>query len=555
MSTPAQGAVFTRQILAEFLLDLAGYTLDAPLPDWRFLEPSAGGGTILLAAIERLLAVWRREPGRDRDPLALADAIRAVEIHPETFEATRTRVVETLRAHGLGSRPARALADRWLVPGDFLLCPLPDAFDVIAGNPPYVRTERQCPARRADYRARYATVYDRADLYVPFFERALRLLAPGATLAFICADRWMKNRYGGPLRALIRQEYHLRLIVDLNALDPFEIPVLAYPALTVITRAAPGPTTLVAGIDPDPAGLAALARHLKTQTLPSSASALAPPQAGAVSVRPTDLGPGGAAPWILGAPERGALVRRLEATFPRLEETGCRVGIGVATGADAAFIAPFEALDVEPDRKLPLVKTRDVASGRVAWGGLGVVNPFAPEGGLVALEAYPRLAAHLEAHRARLEARHVARRLPGHWYRTIDRIHPALATTPKLLIPDIKGHAHVVLEEGRYYPHHNLYHITATTWDLRALRAVLASGIAHLFVAAYSPRLHGGFLRFQAQYLRRICLPRWESVPAPIQAALRALPPDAPPEAARPAVSALYGLDARDWQAIEGDAP
>ena len=46
--------------------------------------------------------------------------------------------------------------------------------------------------------------------------------------------------------------------------------------------------------------------------------------------------------------------------MPTLEEAGCKVGIGVATGADQAYIGPFDELDVEPDRKLPLVMTRDI---------------------------------------------------------------------------------------------------------------------------------------------------------------------------------------------------
>jgi hypothetical protein len=44
------------------------------------------------------------------------------------------------------------------------------------------------------------------------------------------------------------------------------------------------------------------------------------------------------------------------------------------------------------------------------------------------------------------------------------------------------------------------------------LQAVLRSGIAHLFVDAYAVRIGGGYLRFQAQYLRRIRLPQWDEV-------------------------------------------
>lgn len=41
----------------------------------------------------------------------------------------------------------------------------------------------------------------------------------------------------------------------------------------------------------------------------------------------------------------------------------------------------------------------------------------------------------------------------------------------------------------------------------------MRSSVALAFVGAYSPRMSGGFLRFQAQYLRRIRCPRWETLP------------------------------------------
>jgi len=98
------------------------------------------------------------------------------------------------------------------------------------------------------------------------------------------------------------------------------------------------------------------------------------------------------------------------------------------------------------------------------------------------------------------------------WYRTIDRITPALTSTPKLLIPDIKGEAHIVYERGELYPHHNLYYITSEAWDLKALQAILLSSVSRLFIATYSTKMRGGYLRFQAQYLRRIRLPYWNDV-------------------------------------------
>ena len=106
----------------------------------------------------------------------------------------------------------------------------------------------------------------------------------------------------------------------------------------------------------------------------------------------------------------------------------------------------------------------------------------------------------------------MAKKNPTSWDRTIDRIDPRLTHRPKLLIPDIKGGATVVYDKGEYSPHHNLYFVTSDTWELRALQAVLRSSVAVMFVSAYRVRMAGGFLRFQAQYLRRIRLPEWSTV-------------------------------------------
>ena len=248
-----------------------------------------------------------------------------------------------------------------------------------------------------------------------------------------------------------------------------------------------------------------------------------------------------------------ALIRRLEQQFPSLEESGCKVGIGVATGADKAFIGAFNDLDVESDRKLPLVTTKDIVSGEVHWHGQGVINPFAWGGCLVDLRNYPRLRRYLEARREIIAGRHCAQKSPVNWYRTIDRITPALAEKPKLLIPDIKGEAHVVFEGGKFYPHHNLYYVTSDAWDLRALQAVLLSAVTRLFVATYSTKMRGGFLRFQAQYLRRIRLPLWKDVPNALRSELAEAAIKRNFQACNHAVFKLFGLSCEERSALGGN--
>ena len=415
-----RGAIFTKREVVEFILDLVNYTADRPLHEIRLLEPSFGGGDFLLIAIERLLKAWSKRQANADPKEMLANAIRAVELHDDTFQATREKVIAVLKAEGLETKPATTLADTWLIKGDFLLAPLPFAFDCVVGNPPYVRQELIPAALIAEYRTRYTTIFDRADLYIPFIERSLNLLEPGGTLGFICADRWMKNRYGGPLRKLTADKFHLKMYVDMVDTPAFHADVIAYPAITIIANEKPGKTRVAHRPEIKPTTLRALSKTLLSKEKPASES----------GVKEMTGVAAGAEPWILASSDQLALVRRLERDFPLIEEVGCKIGIGVATGADQAFIAPYDELDVEPDRKLPLAMTRDIITGTVKWRGLGVVNPFADEGGLVDLAKFPKLKTYLEARKAQVAKRHVAKKSPANWYRTIDRIYPALASKP-----------------------------------------------------------------------------------------------------------------------------
>ncbi len=91
--------------------------------------------------------------------------------------------------------------------------------------------------------------------------------------------------------------------------------------------------------------------------------------------------------------------------------------------------------------------------------------------------------------------------------KTIDRVTHSLTATPKLYIPDIKNRLEPVLDRGETYPHHNLYFIQSDAWDLEVLGGLLLSAVGQFFVESYGVRMRGGYLRFQAQYLRRIRVP------------------------------------------------
>ena len=490
-----RGAVFTKPAVVDFMLDLAGYTEDTALHR-RLLEPACGNGSFLLAVTGRLIRAWQRSGLADT---VLDNAVKAVEVDELTITETRQALVRRLIASGLPEISARRITRQWLIRGDFLTTQIDSQFDVVVGNPPYIRQELVPPQRLAHYRRTYPTMVGRADVYIAFFERSLDLLSTSGRLCFICADAWTRNDYGRELRQLVTMQYALRAYVDMYGLDAFETSVGAYPSITLIEHGQPGPVRSARAASTEPAHLKALAMALSDGTAAArTMPALAP----------------GKGPWLLRGGNRQEAVRQLETRCQALEDAGCRVGIGVATGADKIFVAPYAELPVEENRKLPLAVNKDISSGELTWHGMGVVNPWNDTGELVHLPDYPRLAAYLEPHRTRLSARHTAKTNPEtRWHKTIDRITPSLTWQPKLLVPDIRGDGDAIAyDDGTVYPHHNLYHITSLSWNLRALQALLRSGLARLFVEAYAVKIGGGYLRFQAQYLRRIHIPTWSDL-------------------------------------------
>jgi type I restriction-modification system DNA methylase subunit len=190
----ARGAIFTKPEVVNFILDLSGYKATSDLAQLRLLEPSFGGGDFLIPAIKRLLGSWRTHKSRNPTRKELQDSIVAFELHKKTFEDARDAIRELLTQEGISGMDAGSLVDKWLQNDDYLLAPIDGSFDFVVGNPPYVRQELIPAPLLKEYRSRFSTLYDRADIYNPFLERSLGLLGPSGVLGFICADRWMKNK-------------------------------------------------------------------------------------------------------------------------------------------------------------------------------------------------------------------------------------------------------------------------------------------------------------------------------------------------------------------------
>lgn len=132
---------------------------------------------------------------------------------------------------------------------------------------------------------------------------------------------------------------------------------------------------------------------------------------------------------------------------------------------------------------LPLAMPKDAKGAALRWSGHYLVNPWSGTG-LVNLREYPKLAAYLHKHQATLQERHNGQKLPGNWYRTIDRVDISLTAQSKLYLPDFKGRVAPVLDRGETYPHHNVYFIVPRGWEAEVLGGLLLSNVAQFFIEA-----------------------------------------------------------------------
>ncbi|MGB2568871.1 Eco57I restriction-modification methylase domain-containing protein [Micromonospora citrea] len=237
------GEVFTRRWVVDLILDLAGYTPDRELAALTAVEPACGGGAFLAAMATRVSTSCRKH---DRPLLDAKPALRALDLLAWNVTVSRRLVREVLVNEGWSLPEAREVAAVWVRQGDYLLDPHGQQdLDFVIGNPPYVRLEDVPADRMLAYRSACPTMTGRSDLYVGFYERGLRSLRPGGTLAFICADRWMRNQYGRQLREFVAGSYSVDVTVTMHDVDAFEEHVSAYPAVTVLRRAEQGAAVVV----------------------------------------------------------------------------------------------------------------------------------------------------------------------------------------------------------------------------------------------------------------------------------------------------------------------
>lgn len=179
----ARGAFFTPEAVARYITDWAvRSTTD------RILEPSCGEASFLLAAVDRLEAL--RSPG-DAEQFAALDG---VELHDASARAAR----KLLRNAGVDAR---------IEVSDFFCVDPTGSYDVVIGNPPYIRYQDFSGAARA--RSREAALRagvgltNLASSWAAFAVHSALFLKPGGRMGLVLPAELLSVNYAAEVRRFL----------------------------------------------------------------------------------------------------------------------------------------------------------------------------------------------------------------------------------------------------------------------------------------------------------------------------------------------------------------
>lgn len=101
-------------------------------------------------------------------------------------------------------------------------------FDIVVGNPPYVQLQSSIDANGEEkvgdkYASLNYTVFSKTgDMYCLFYELGMSLLCKGGCLSYITSNKWLRTKYGKPLRKLFSENNNPKIIIDFSGTRVFK---------------------------------------------------------------------------------------------------------------------------------------------------------------------------------------------------------------------------------------------------------------------------------------------------------------------------------------------
>ena len=474
--------VYTSKDTVFFMLNQINYKDNYDLSSISVLDPCSWDGIFIICCMERLLKSSQTYNFSFEE--AFKKNFLAIEIDDWKIQHLRSNIEKFLKENDI------ILLDfeENLKSGDFLLQWLNTKFDIVIWNPPYIRYDNIHDSMKELYKIHFKTFKGRCDVYIPFYEKWLELLKKNWKLCYICSNRWLKNDYWRTLRELISNTYDFDKIINLEHIKVFKEDVIAYPAITIIKNCPTNNHTEYYDIfDKEILDSWVLTKENNTKQ----------------SFLLLDD--------LIG--EKWNFWQIKHTTFKSIEDQCFEIWIWPATWADKVFISKILNEEIENELLVPLILSRDLRWNNLAWGWNYLINPFTENWELIDLSKYPRLTNYLNTHRSTLLNRHIAKKNPSKWYRTIDKIKISLLRKQKLIVPDTSSNDLIMLDKWEFYPHHNLVYIThQDERNLKILWAILSSDFWKNQMRKTWNLMNWGFIRWQIQNLRNINLPDIDNI-------------------------------------------
>jgi hypothetical protein len=384
----------------------------AALRDFTIVDPACGSGAFLVAAFDLMVREYRGViellatlgEDIDFDPFdeLVTKNLYGVDINAESVEITRLALwLKTARReHRLKNLEANIRVGDSLIDEEkwsgcafdwraaFADVFARGGFDVVIGNPPYVRMELIKPIKPY-LEEHYIVAADRTDLYAYFFEQGVRILKDGGRLGFISSSTFFRTGSGENLRTFLGDHVAVETVIDFGDLQIFE-GVTTYPAILTLRKgkADDGVLSFLKIDDALPSDLGAVFTE-RARTMPRARL--------------------GAGSWQL---EDDALARLRDKIVAGKKTLGEVYGAplrGIVTGLNEAFIIDTLTRDqlVKQDNKSaellkPFLKGENVKRWRVESEGLFLI--YTPKG-KVDIEHYPAIRDWLLPFKADLEKR------------------------------------------------------------------------------------------------------------------------------------------------------
>ncbi|TAE23099.1 MAG: N-6 DNA methylase [Candidatus Kapaibacterium sp.] len=500
----------------------------------KVCDPACGSGAFLNQVFDFLYAEGQRvnaELARlqlgqtttsDLQKDILQNNLYGVDVNPESVEITRLSLwLKTAdRSKELTSldhtiRCGNSLVDDPNVAGETAFdwaAAFPEVmqqggFDVIVGNPPYVRQELLPEAMKAFLAQSYTVAHGSADLYAYFMEQSVRLLKEGGLYSIIVANKWMRASYGEPLRRWMKAQ-SLEEIIDFGDLPVFE-DAIAYPCVLRMRKGAPKEEFRAANLT-----------TLDFESLSAEVERMR------FAVSMTQLQDAG---WSLTNRAVSGLLAKLRAVgTPLGEYVQGKIYRGVLTGLNEAFVvdAATRARLIAEDPKSadvlkPFLAGRDVK--RYATPEAENYLLFIPwhfplhkdssitgaskEAEQEFEKQYPGVYRYLLGFKQQLEQRNKAETgIRYEWY-ALQR-HAASYyeefEKPKIIVPAIVQTASYLVDASGFYSNDKTSIIGV---DDKALLAVLNSKATDFFMHSIAATKQGGFYEYKPMYLVQLPIP------------------------------------------------